>query len=72
MGVEGDTISMNLLLVEMVHGFLGACCHGLKTAALGHEVLGYIYIPVTSAYKLFLTLLHLSQLYTVFRPSRAL
>lgn len=40
MHVEGHTISMNPLLVEMIHGFLGACCHQLKTTALGHEVLG--------------------------------
>lgn len=65
--MEGDTISMNLLLVEMVHGFLGACCHRPKTTALGHEVLAYVNSPVTSAYKLFFTLL-LSQLYTVFWP----
>lgn len=47
--MEGDTISMNLLLVEMVPGFLGTYCHGLKTSALGHEVLGYVYSPVTSS-----------------------
>lgn len=60
MGVKGDTVSMNLLLVEMVHGLFSACCHGLKSTALEHEVLGYIYIAVTSAYKLFFLLFFIS------------
>lgn len=68
MRVEGDTLSVNLLLVEMVHGFLGTSCHRLKTTALEHEVLGCVYSPVTSAYKLVFTPLFLSQLCIVFWP----
>lgn len=62
--MEAETVSMSLLLEEVVHGFLGTCCHGLK---LGHKVLGYVYSPVTLAYKLIFTL-HLSQLHTVVCP----
>lgn len=59
--------SVNLLLVDMVHGFLGVCCHELKTSALGYEGLKYVYIALLSQHiSCFFPLLHLSQLYTVF------